>query len=117
MAAVTIFQGTDPAIPQLRQFGQSIGLAFQVQDDILDVIADTAVLGKTAGKDQQVDKSTYPALLGLEAAQAYARQLHDQAFTALDALGSEWMQQSFVRLPRIYSHEKVKIDCRCRHMT
>ncbi len=89
MAAVTIFQGTDPAIPQLRQFGQSIGLAFQVQDDILDVIADTAVLGKTAGKDQQVDKSTYPALLGLEAAQAYARQLHDQAFTALDALGSE----------------------------
>ena len=89
MAAVTIFQGTDPAIPQLRQFGQSIGLAFQVQDDILDVIADTTVLGKTAGKDQQVDKSTYPALLGLEAAQAYARQLHDQAFTALDALGSE----------------------------
>lgn len=51
MAAVTIFEGTDPAIPKLRQFGQAIGLAFQVQDDILDVTADTEMLGKTAGKD------------------------------------------------------------------
>lgn len=84
MAAVTIFDGTDTAIPQLRQFGQAIGLAFQVQDDILDVISDTKTLGKTAGKDEQVDKSTYPALMGLAGAQAYAQQLHDQAFAALD---------------------------------
>ncbi|CAB1222858.1 polyprenyl synthetase family protein [Acinetobacter bouvetii] len=84
MAAVTIFEGTDVAIPKLREFAQAIGLAFQVQDDILDIISDTAVLGKTAGKDEQVDKSTYPALMGLEKAQAYAKALHDQALNALD---------------------------------
>ncbi|TCM69919.1 farnesyl diphosphate synthase [Acinetobacter calcoaceticus] len=83
MAAVTIYPTADPALLQLRQFGQNIGLAFQVQDDILDVVADTAVLGKTAGKDQQVEKSTYPALLGLDQAKQYAQQLHDQAFAAL----------------------------------
>lgn len=84
MAAVAIFKGTDRAIPQLREYGQVIGLAFQVQDDILDIISDTAVLGKTAGKDEQVEKSTYPALMGLEQAQAYATDLHDQALQALD---------------------------------
>ena len=84
MAAVTVFKGTDLAIPKLREYAQAIGLAFQVQDDILDIIADTNQLGKTAGKDQQVEKSTYPALMGLENAQAYAQQLHDQAFEALE---------------------------------
>lgn len=84
MAAVTVFEGTDAAIPKLREYAQAIGLAFQVQDDILDIISDTAVLGKTAGKDEQVDKSTYPALMGLEKAQTYAKELHDQAFNALE---------------------------------
>ena len=84
MAAVAIFEGTDRAIPQLREYGQVIGLAFQVQDDILDIISDTEVLGKTAGKDEQVEKSTYPELMGLEQAQAYATDLHDQALQALD---------------------------------
>lgn len=83
MAAVTVFKGTDLALPKLREYAQAIGLAFQVQDDILDIVADTQQLGKTAGKDQQVEKSTYPALMGLQAAQAYAQQLHDQAFNAL----------------------------------
>lgn len=83
MAAVTVFDGRDKAIPHLREYAQAIGLAFQVQDDILDIISDTEVLGKTAGKDQEVEKSTYPALMGLEKAQAYAQELHDQAFAAL----------------------------------
>lgn len=87
MAAVTVFEGTDPAIPTLREYAQSIGLAFQVQDDILDIISDTEVLGKTAGKDQQVEKSTYPALMGLENAQSYAKELHDRALNALEKLG------------------------------
>ena len=78
MAAVTIFEGTDLAIPKLSEFGQAIGLAFQVQDDILDIISDTEVLGKTAGKDEQVEKSTYPA-----------QQLHDQAMTALNHFESQ----------------------------
>jgi len=87
MGAVTIYSGTDQAIPKLRQFGQSIGLAFQVQDDILDITASTETLGKTAGKDEQVQKSTYPALMGVEQAQAYAQTLHDQAFEALEYFG------------------------------
>ena len=89
MAAVTVFEGTDIAIPKLREYAQAIGLAFQVQDDILDIISDTEVLGKTAGKDQQVEKSTYPALMGLENAQTYAKQLHDQAFAALDVFAEQ----------------------------
>jgi farnesyl diphosphate synthase len=89
MGAVTIFAGTDQAIPKLRQFGQSIGLAFQVQDDILDITASTETLGKTAGKDQQVQKSTYPALMGLVQAQTYAQTLHDQAFEALAYFGDD----------------------------
>lgn len=89
MGAVTIFAGTDQAIPKLRQFGQAVGLAFQVQDDILDITASTETLGKTAGKDEQVQKSTYPALMGLEQAQAYAQILHDQAFEALAHFGDQ----------------------------
>jgi len=89
MGAVTVFAGTDQAIPKLRQFGQSIGLAFQVQDDILDITASTETLGKTAGKDEQVQKSTYPALMGLAQAQAYAQTLHDQAFEALAFFGED----------------------------
>lgn len=83
LGAVTGFKTGDVVFAALRQFGQALGLAFQVQDDILDITADTAVLGKTAGKDQQLEKSTYPALLGLEAAQHYAEQLHLQAQQAL----------------------------------
>src|SRR5690606_4550091 len=82
-AAVAIFEGTDLAIPKLRDFGQAFGLAFQVQDDILDISSDTEVVGKTAGEDEQVEKSTYPSLMGLEQARVYAQQLHDQALTAL----------------------------------
>ncbi len=89
MAAVTVFDGRDKAIPQLREYAQAIGLAFQVQDDILDIISDTEVLGKTAGKDQEVEKTTYPALMGLEKAQAYAQELHDQAFAALTYFKSD----------------------------
>lgn len=87
LTAVTIFPTADPALVALRQYGHAIGLAFQVQDDILDIVSDTEVLGKTAGKDQEVEKSTYPALMGLEQAQLYAKQLHDQAFSSLSYFG------------------------------
>ncbi|MFU8925493.1 polyprenyl synthetase family protein [Acinetobacter puyangensis] len=83
LGATTVLPVAHPSFAHLRVFGQSLGLAFQVQDDILDITADTKVLGKTAGKDIQVQKSTYPALLGLEAAQVYTQQLHDQALEAL----------------------------------
>ena len=64
-----------------------MGLAFQVVDDILDVTADSAALGKTAGKDAAADKPTYVSLLGLAASQALADELRAQAHGALDASG------------------------------
>ncbi|MEB2858537.1 farnesyl diphosphate synthase [Pseudomonas atacamensis] len=67
----------------LQTYAQVIGLAFQVQDDILDVESDTATLGKRQGADIARDKPTYPALLGLDAAKAYALELRDQALQAL----------------------------------
>ena len=75
------------SLAALEQYAQAIGLAFQVHDDILDVESDTATLGKTQGKDQAHDKPTYPALLGLDEAKAYALALRDQALAALEGFG------------------------------
>ncbi|WP_312211160.1 (2E,6E)-farnesyl diphosphate synthase [Pseudescherichia sp.] len=75
-------------LPILDRYAESIGLAFQVQDDILDVVGDTATLGKRQGADQQLGKSTYPALLGLEQAQTKARDLIDDARSALAQLAA-----------------------------
>ena len=73
-----------PAVQSaLARFGEALGLAFQVVDDILDVTADSATLGKTAGKDAAADKPTYVALMGLERAQRYADGLAVQALDAL----------------------------------
>jgi geranylgeranyl diphosphate synthase type II len=67
----------------LERYAECIGLAFQVQDDILDVTADTATLGKTQGADQALNKPTYVSLLGLEGATTKARDLCDAALAAL----------------------------------
>ncbi|MFP2770367.1 (2E,6E)-farnesyl diphosphate synthase [Oceanisphaera sp. KMM 10153] len=67
----------------LSRYAEAIGLAFQVQDDILDITADTQTLGKTQGKDLVQQKSTYPALLGLDGARGLADELHRQALSAL----------------------------------
>jgi farnesyl diphosphate synthase len=67
----------------LAAYGAAVGLAFQVVDDILDVTADSAVLGKTAGKDAAQDKPTFVSLLGLERSGTYARELLAQALQAL----------------------------------
>jgi farnesyl diphosphate synthase len=70
-----------------ERFGEVLGLAFQVVDDILDVTADSTTLGKTAGKDAAADKPTYVALMGLQAAQRYADQLTQEAMQALGDTG------------------------------
>lgn len=70
----------------LDHYGRCIGLAFQIQDDVLDQIADTATLGKTAGKDQAQNKSTFPSLLGLEQARQRADALFDEARGAANSL-------------------------------
>ena len=71
----------------LEAYGRAMGLAFQVVDDILDVTADSATLGKTAGKDAAQDKPTYVSLLGLERARAHALELLGQARAALATSG------------------------------
>jgi farnesyl diphosphate synthase len=87
MGAVCAGQPEAKVMTALGHFGEALGLAFQVVDDILDVISDSATLGKTAGKDVAADKPTYVALMGLAPAQAYAAQLHQQALAALDESG------------------------------
>jgi farnesyl diphosphate synthase len=78
-----------PAQSALAAYGDAMGLAFQVVDDILDVTADSATLGKTAGKDAAQGKPTYVSLLGLERSSAYAQALLAQALQALAASGLE----------------------------
>ena len=73
-------------LPQLDKYADAVGLAFQVQDDILDVIGDTETLGKPQGSDQQLNKSTYPALLGLDGAINKAQTLLQEALQALEAI-------------------------------
>jgi len=73
----------------LDHYAKCIGLAFQIQDDILDVEGETQVLGKRQGADQARDKPTYPALLGLAEAKAHARDLADQALTSLQPLAAQ----------------------------
>ncbi|OOF24854.1 (2E,6E)-farnesyl diphosphate synthase [Salinivibrio proteolyticus] len=73
-------------LDELDTFANAIGLAFQVQDDILDITSDTQTLGKPQGSDMSADKSTYPALLGLQGAQEKAQQLYQEALHALHAI-------------------------------
>jgi farnesyl diphosphate synthase len=72
----------------LSRYAGLVGLAFQVADDVLDVLADAKTLGKTPGKDAAANKPTFVGLLGLSGAQGYARALHDQAIAALAPLGA-----------------------------
>ena len=71
----------------LRDYARQIGLAFQIVDDILDVEADTATLGKTAGKDSAANKPTFVTILGLDAAKIYAQNAYTQAIDALTVFG------------------------------
>ncbi len=77
----------DAALAALDDYATKLGLAFQVIDDVLDCEADTATLGKTAGKDAEADKPTYVKLMGLTAARSYAETLVQQAVDALAPFG------------------------------
>lgn len=70
----------------LRNYANTIGLAFQVQDDILDVISDTETLGKQQGADIALNKPTYPSLLGLDGAKQKLNQLHEESLSKLEQL-------------------------------
>jgi len=90
---------TPTRLQALTIFGHALGLAFQVIDDILDVTQSTEVLGKTAGKDQAVEKSTYPAILGLDASRKEAARLTQEAMDALKPFGTK-----VARLREIATH-------------
>ena len=81
--------GSAQQLSTLDDYASAIGLAFQVQDDILDIESDTATLGKPQGADIALNKPTYPSLLGLEGARERARHLHQQALTALESLDQQ----------------------------
>ena len=86
MAVVTSGIQDQKAVDALALYADRIGLAFQVKDDILDIEGDTEILGKPSGSDVQQNKSTFPALLGLEAAKQYAEELVAEALLTLDGI-------------------------------
>ena len=70
----------------IRNYGRSIGLAFQIVDDILDIVSTTEELGKDAGSDIEKGKATYPSIVGLEKSRERARELYEESIKALDGL-------------------------------
>jgi geranylgeranyl diphosphate synthase type II len=78
----------EDAVENLRAFGKSIGLAFQIVDDVLDVTQTSEQLGKTAGKDTAAEKATYPALFGIDESQKKADALVETALASLQSFGS-----------------------------
>jgi farnesyl diphosphate synthase len=77
----------DDVLEPLDRYAHAVGLAFQVRDDILDVEGESAVIGKTAGKDAAADKPTFPSIIGLDASRARLRELTGMAIDALALLG------------------------------
>lgn len=96
------------AISALDRYANAIGLAFQVQDDILDVVGDTDIIGKRQGADQQLGKSTYPALLGLEEARAKALDLQQEALSALETLAVQSLNTAPLQMLASYIIERNK---------
>jgi geranylgeranyl diphosphate synthase type II len=78
---------SDTEVGKVRRFGQSIGLAFQIVDDVLDVTQSSEQLGKTAGKDTAAEKATYPSLFGLDESIKKADALVESAFSSLEDFG------------------------------
>ena len=93
-------------IDNAREFGRKIGVAFQIVDDVLDVVGDTATLGKPVGSDEAMGKSTYPALIGLDKSKTLAREYVDDALTHLSGyFGAEqeflWQLARYI-VDRVY---------------
>lgn len=85
LGALSNTHADDAALSMLDHYAKCIGLAFQIRDDILDVEGEAETLGKNTGMDQHLDKPTYPALIGLEAARQRARELHTEAMDSLSS--------------------------------
>ena len=94
-----------PLVRRAREYGVNVGAAFQIADDILDVVGDTKTLGKPAGSDERQGKTTYPSLLGLEESKALAVQRSAAAIQAL--AGLEGAEAEFLRALALYIVERV----------
>ena len=79
----------DKSIAAIRNYGRSIGLAFQIVDDILDIVSTTEELGKDAGSDIEKGKATYPSIVGLEKSRERARELYEESLKALEGLDGD----------------------------
>ncbi|QIK38246.1 (2E,6E)-farnesyl diphosphate synthase [Caldichromatium japonicum] len=94
--------GLEPGpIDRLDHYAKCLGLAFQIQDDVLDVEGETVQIGKTAGRDQALNKATYPAIVGLAEAKAMANQLINEAIDSVSIFGERaqpliWMAQALL---------------------
>jgi len=86
MATACAPQLPETIVHSLDEYARAIGLAFQIQDDLLDVEGDVAVIGKATGADRALDKPTYPSIAGIEASKQRMHELHSRALTALEAL-------------------------------
>ena len=106
--AAGVIAGLDKNLQkQLKTVGELIGLAFQVRDDILDVTASFEEIGKTPQKDLQAEKSTYPALLGLDEAKVFCNQTLDQANEKLDEISQS---VDFDKEPIVKIVESLRIN-------
>ncbi|MBF0186592.1 MAG: polyprenyl synthetase family protein [Magnetococcales bacterium] len=89
VSGARIGHASEDHVNRLKQYGDAIGLAFQIADDILDVVGDTTTLGKPAGSDDRQAKSTYPRLMGLDGARQEAQRQHTIAVEALAPFSNE----------------------------
>jgi len=104
--AGALLAGAEPSFEhRAREYGLNVGAAFQIADDILDVVGDTKTLGKPAGSDERQGKTTYPSLLGLDKSRELARQRADAAIEAL--AGLEHQEADFLRALARYIVERV----------
>jgi len=101
MAAAYIAGASEEQLKALDHFGWCVGLAFQIDDDLLDVEGDAALLGKQTGMDAQRGKMTWPALVGVEQARARSAQLWSEAEKALEIFGERaWFMRGFAEQMR-----------------
>ena len=89
LAALSCDHLEDTRLEALDSYARCIGLAFQVQDDILDVTGDTEMTGKPQGSDSTLNKPTFPSIIGLDASRKKALELHQQALQALSIFAEE----------------------------
>ena len=98
MAAAHIAGASEEQLEALRRFGYCVGIAFQIDDDLLDVEGDAALLGKQTGMDAQRGKMTWPALMGVHGAKERSAKAWDEALNALDCFGDNaWFMRAFAQ--------------------